>query len=65
MANYLKLNKSYIGNDILSNPEFNMLGPDLITNGNFETDSNWSVQAGAGWQIYGGCLLYTSDAADE
>ena len=54
MANYLKLNKSYIGNDILSNPEFNMLGPDLITNGNFETDSNWSVQAGAGWQIYGG-----------
>ena len=54
MANYLKLNKSYIGNDILENPEFNMLGPDLITNGNFETDSNWSVQAGAGWQIYGG-----------
>ena len=52
MANYLKLNKSYIGNDILSNPEFNMLGPDLITNGNFETDSNWSKDDG--WQIYGG-----------
>ena len=52
MANYLKLNKSYIGNDILSNPEFNMLGPDLITNGNFETDSNWSKDGG--WQIYGG-----------
>ena len=52
MANYLKLNKSYIGNDILSNPEFNMLGPDIITNGNFETDSNWN--AGGGWQIYGG-----------
>ena len=54
MANYLKLNKSYIGNDILENPNFDMLGPDLITNGNFETDSNWDVQAGAGWQIYGG-----------
>jgi hypothetical protein len=52
MANYLKLNKSYIGNDILENPEFNMLGPDIITNGNFETDSNWSI--GSGWQIYGG-----------
>ena len=52
MANYLKLNKSYIGNDILENPEFNMLGPDLITNGNFETDSNWSKDGG--WQIYGG-----------
>ena len=52
MANYLKLNKSYIGNDILKNPEFNMLGPDIITNGNFETDSNWSVDGG--WQIYGG-----------
>lgn len=52
MANYLKLNKSYIGNDILENPEFNMLGPDIITNGNFETDSNWSVDGG--WQIYGG-----------
>ena len=52
MANYLKLNKSYIGNDILENPEFNMLGPDIITNGNFETDSNWI--AGGGWQIYGG-----------
>ncbi len=54
MANYLKLNKSYIGNDILGNPEFNMLGPDIVTNGNFETDSNWSAQAGSGWQIYGG-----------
>ena len=52
MANYLKLNKSYIGNDILKNPEFNMLGPDIITNGNFETDSNWSKDGG--WQIYGG-----------
>jgi len=52
MANYLKLNKSYIGNDLLENPEFNMLGPDLITNGNFETDSNWSKDGG--WQIYGG-----------
>lgn len=52
MANYLKLNKSYIGNDILENPEFNMLGPDIITNGNFETDSNWSKDGG--WQIYGG-----------
>ena len=52
MANYLKLNKSYIGNDILENPEFNMLGPDIIINGNFETDSNWSKDGG--WQIYGG-----------
>ena len=52
MANYLKLNKSYIGNDILENPEFNMLGPDIITNGNFETDSNWSTDDG--WLIYGG-----------
>ncbi len=35
MANYLKLNKSYIGNDILENPEFNMLGPEIIVNGSF------------------------------
>ena len=35
MANYLKLNKSYIGNDILSNPEFNMLGPEGVLNADF------------------------------
>ena len=52
MANYLKLNKSYIGNDILENPNFGMLGPDLITNGNFETDSDWNK--GTAWQIYNG-----------
>ena len=35
MANYLKLNKSYIGNDILLNPEFNMLGPEEVLNADF------------------------------
>ncbi len=35
MANYLKLNKSYIGNDILENPEFNMLGPEEVLNAGF------------------------------
>ena len=35
MANYLKLNKSYIGNDILENPEFATLGPEIIVNGSF------------------------------
>ena len=35
MANYLKLNKSYIGNDILKNPEFNMLGPEEVLNADF------------------------------
>jgi hypothetical protein len=35
MANYLKLKKSYIGNDILKNPEFNMLGPEKALNSDF------------------------------
>ena len=41
MANYLKLNKSYIGNDILENPEFATLGPVIVKTGNFSDVPEW------------------------
>ena len=52
MANFLKLNKSYLGPEVLSNGSFEEYGPDLVTNGDFATDSDWSK--GAGWTIFNG-----------
>ena len=54
MANFLKLNKSYLGPEVLSNGSFEEYGPDLVINGDFATDSNWAVQAGSGWTISNG-----------
>jgi hypothetical protein len=53
MANYLKLNKSYIGNDILENPEFNMLGPNF-PNFNFsEIADGTDVSSLSDWSLLG------------
>lgn len=52
MANFLKLNKSYLGPEVLSNGSFEEYGPDLVTNGDFATDSDWIK--GAGWTIFNG-----------
>ena len=65
MANYLKLNKSYIGNDLLENPEFNMLGPEEVLNADFSQSypstvpdiegvmfNNWTVENGLGGSSY-------------
>jgi len=54
MANFLKLNKSYLGPEVLSNGSFEEYGPDLVINGDFATDSNWTVAAGSGWTISNG-----------
>ena len=53
MANYLKLNKSYIGNDILENPEFATLGPNF-PNFNFsEIADGTDVSTLSGWSLLG------------
>ena len=54
MANFLKLNKSYLGPEVLSNGSFEEYSPDLLINGDFATDSNWTVSAGSGWTISNG-----------
>ena len=38
--------------NIVNNGDFSELGSELVTNGDFDTDSNWSK--GAGWTISGG-----------
>jgi len=42
MANFLKLNKSYLGPEVLSNGSFEEYGPELIANGDFSSGlSGW------------------------
>ncbi len=54
MSNYLKLSKSYVSNDFLKNPNLNMLGPDLVRNGNFDSDADWIISGTTNWQIVDG-----------
>jgi hypothetical protein len=54
MSNYLKLSKSYVSNDLLKNPSLNMLGPDVVKNGNFESDADWILFGAPNWQIVDG-----------
>jgi|14BtaG_2_1085337.scaffolds.fasta_scaffold00213_7 hypothetical protein len=43
MANFLKLNKSYLGPEVLSNGSFEEYGPELVTNGDFSSGlSGWA-----------------------
>lgn len=43
MANFLKLNKSYLGPEVLSNGSFEGYGPELVTNGDFSLGlSGWA-----------------------
>lgn len=45
MANFLKLNKSYLGPEVLSNGSFNGYGPEKVTNGDFATDiEGWKAK---------------------
>ena len=46
MANFLKLNKSYLGPEVLSNGSFEEYGPELVTNGDFASNTWWTVEAG-------------------
>lgn len=73
MANFLKLEDSYLGNDVLKNPDLNMLGPNVI-NSNFSeiadgTDvsvlSGWSRFQGATATIEGGKLKVVSDGTNS
>lgn len=45
MANFLKLNKSYLGPEVLSNGSFNGYGPEKVTNGDFATNiEGWTAK---------------------
>ncbi len=45
MANFLKLNKSYLGPEVLSNGSFNGYGPEKVTNGDFATNiDGWTAK---------------------
>lgn len=52
MANFLKLNKSYLGPEVLSNGSFEEYSSNQVTNGDFATDTAWSKSAG--WSISDG-----------
>ena len=42
----------YFSSELVQNGDFSELGSELVTNGNFATDSNWTK--GTGWTISGG-----------
>eukprot|EP01050_Picozoa_sp_SAG11_P002416 SAG11_NODE_122_length_15816_cov_4.209327_10_plen_492_part_00 len=44
MANFLKLNKSYLGPEVLSNGSFDEYGPELVINGDFASNTWWTVE---------------------
>ena len=45
MANFLKLNKSYLGPEVLSNGSFNGYSPEKVTNGDFATNiEGWTAK---------------------
>lgn len=49
MANFLKLNKSYLGPEVLSNGSFEEYGPEIVQNPNFESSTGFTL--GTGWSI--------------
>lgn len=49
MANFLKLNKSYLGPEVLSNGSFNEYSPEIVQNPNFESSTGFVL--GTGWSI--------------
>ena len=44
MANFLKLNKSYLGPELMSNGSLEEYGPDLVINGDFASNTWWDVE---------------------
>ena len=52
MANFLKLEDSYLGNDVLKNPNFNMLGPNVINSNFSEIADGTDVSVLSGWSIF-------------
>ena len=47
-------NVGYFSDELVRNGDFSELGPELIVNGDFATDSDWSL--GTGWSISNGKL---------
>jgi len=64
MANFLKLNKSYLGPEVLSNGSFEEYGSELITDGDFPLpNNNWTLEAG--WSINNGKATYNGSIVDR
>ena len=52
--------------NLVQNGNFSELGSELVTNGNFETDSNWNNSDGGNdWQIVNGKLILTTTSANN
>jgi hypothetical protein len=49
-------NVGYFSDELVRNGNFSELGPELITNGDFATDSDWNK--GVGWSINNGKAIY-------
>ena len=47
-------NVGYFSDELVRNGNFNELGPEIIINGDFATDSDWTL--GTGWTISNGKL---------
>jgi hypothetical protein len=63
MANFLKLNKSYLGPEVLSNGSFEEYGPELNTDPTFINNGFWIIETGV--TFGGGKILFDNTAADN
>ena len=56
-------NVGYFGPELVQNGDFSELGSELITNGDFATNTDWVL--GTGWSINNGYAVATSGASSK
>jgi len=56
-------NVQILSSNLVQNPSFSEEGAEQVTNGNFATDSDWSL--GTGWSIGDGVLKLTTTSTDN
>tara|TARA_R100001591_G_scaffold161_1_gene309 strand:+ start:178 stop:2091 length:1914 start_codon:yes stop_codon:yes gene_type:complete len=60
-----KIYRIKYGANLVQNGRFDELGSELVTNGDFATDSDWNNNVGNDWQISNGKLILTTTSSNN
>ena len=60
-----KIYRIKYGANLVQNGNFDELGSELVTNGDFATDSDWNNNVGNDWQISNGKLILTTTSSNN